>query len=164
MKNVLVIVAITSVFGLEAQSISSQVIGAQGGSLTHPNVGMDFTVGECVIQTVVAGPVIVTQGFHQTNVGLSGLEEVEENASLFVYPNPAEDQLTISLGPTGENAEDVRIEIYALNGQQVYRETISTGWSQESVQLDVSRLNSGHYQIHLVKSNGSIHHTKFVKT
>ncbi|MEZ5009940.1 MAG: T9SS type A sorting domain-containing protein [Chitinophagales bacterium] len=75
-----------------------------------------------------------------------------------IYPNPASSTLFIKYSHVEEGIAIVNI--YALNGQQVYSKSIDL---QENMQIDVSDLEGGIYVIQITNENGDMQALKFVK-
>lgn len=82
-----------------------------------------------------------------------------EKIDFSLYPNPAKDLVNIKTNLT--NGSEVEIKIYTMQGQEL----ISTHFALENgaIQIDVSRLNSGVYNVQLIEEKGSVVQTKFVK-
>lgn len=87
--------------------------------------------------------------------GSTGINSIENNLSLSVFPNPAQNELNISVS----NASTINmVTINNLQGQQVYRESNIPNNSK----LDVSTLPQGVYFIEVV-SKGKIAIEKIIK-
>ena len=71
--------------------------------------------------------------------GTVGVEEINRNNRLIVYPNPATNQLAVS----SRQWAIKEIEIYDVLGQKIYVEQLTTDNYQLTV--DVSRWNAGIY-------------------
>ncbi|KHJ39000.1 hypothetical protein PBAC_08650 [Pedobacter glucosidilyticus] len=83
---------------------------------------------------------------------------VEKNGSLLtVYPNPAEDNLTVTI-PEGNTAAS--IAIYALDGKMVYSKSVSA--NELISNINISTLNTGIYTLVLNKGKESLSQ-KFIK-
>lgn len=91
---------------------------------------------------------IIPVNTQQSNIGL---EEVDKNQSLFIYPNPATAILNIE---ALNNIEEVNV--FNLSGQKVY-ECI-----EDCEQIDLSTLLSGMYLIH-IKTVDKDYLTKVIK-
>ena len=81
--------------------------------------------------------------------GPSSVNEDELN-TITVYPNPAENNITIQSGVTVEN-----VEIYSLSGLKVMDE--------HSNQIDISNLKAGLYIVKVKTADGKIKHQKIHK-
>lgn len=87
-------------FVLDAQSIERKVIATAGTSVVVGNIQVDYTVGETVVQTSIAGNLIVTQGFQQGNLIATGVTGLPARVSYRVFPNPTTAEILVELeGP-----------------------------------------------------------------
>ncbi len=89
-------------------------------------------------------------------------ESVKERVEILIYPNPAQDVLQISspLFKTGSFA----ISIFDLQGKLIERVASVVQQDMNSLQLDISHLNSGIYVLHLSSvSTGVISAGKWTK-
>jgi hypothetical protein len=88
----------------------------------------------------------------------SNVIAVEKNSNLLsVYPNPAEDNLTVTI-PEGNTASS--IAIYALDGRMVYSKSLSA--NEITSNINISALNTGIYTLVLQKGKESLSQ-KFIK-
>jgi hypothetical protein len=88
----------------------------------------------------------------------SNVIAVEKNSSLLtVYPNPAEDNLTLSI-PEGNTTASVAI--YALDGKMVYNKSVSA--NELISNINISELNTGIYTLVVYKGKESLSQ-KFIK-
>jgi len=85
----------------------------------------------------------------------TGLNDLEENQNIRVYPNPAQDYLIIEMK---EKTEHLMIEIYNGSGQLVKQDNTVA----KSIELDLQNLETGVYIIH-VTSGSSENNLKFIK-
>lgn len=90
----------------------------------------------------------------QTWLG-TGIENVQNNTMLSVYPNPASSLLNVEC--IAAQPEDVRLEIYDAMGQQIYSMTVSlsSGYQQEAI--DVSHFATGSYYVSVAGQYTSVH-------
>ncbi len=130
----------TLVFG---QTIQNSVISSTGGSASAGNVKMDFTLGEAVIETFTAGGNTLTQGFHQTNLTLVAIENVELFAEITIYPNPTSELVNIDI-PQNYNLLD--INMFDVTGKLLKNQANAYG----KVAFDVSSLATGTYYLQVI--------------
>jgi len=126
-----------------SQTIQNSVISSTGGSSSTGNVKMDYTLGEIVIETFSAGGNTLTQGFHQTNLTLVAIENVELFAEINIYPNPTSELVNIDI-PQSYNLLD--INIYDVTGKLISSRYEVNGM----VSLDVQSLASGTYYLQII--------------
>ena len=91
-KTLLAGVFISSISLLSAQ----EVISTQGDSYDNGTNTIDFTIGEPVIETVSDGTNDATQGFHQTNLTITNIEDLDANFSVNIYPNPTSEVINLT--------------------------------------------------------------------
>jgi hypothetical protein len=122
-----------------SQSISKQVIGTSGKTLTNSNLKLSYTVGEPVVGLMTAGGNQLGNGYYPA-MDLQALS-VEDNVldvQLKVYPNPTSQSLYVS----HPDMSSFGITIVDLNGKQLYQGTIN-----KEEPLDVSNYIQGMYLV-----------------
>ena len=122
-----------------SQSISKQVIGTSGKTLTNSNLKLSYTVGEPVVGLMTAGGNQLGNGYYPA-MDLQALS-VEDNVldvQLRVYPNPTSQSLYVS----HPDMSSFGITIVDLNGKQLYQGTIN-----KEEPLDVSNYIQGMYLV-----------------
>ena len=137
MKKLLLLLLLSSI--VSAQSISKQVIGAAGKTLTNNNLKLSYTVGEPVVGLMTAGGNQLGNGYYPA-MDLQALS-VEDNVldvQLKVYPNPTSKSLYVS----HPEMNSFGISIVDLNGKQLYSGTIN-----KEEPLDVSNYTQGMYLV-----------------
>ena len=94
---------------------------------------------------------------HQFTVGYSiGMEEVSDNAYIYVYPNPAKDILNIEMDSF--NGDDFVIELFGSTGKMVRSSAFANTYDEITHQLYIEDLASGIYYLRV--RNGSQLKTK----
>ncbi len=80
--------------GLNAQ----EAVSAAGGHNREGGTIISWTLGELAITTLGAGDMILSQGIHQSTLTVSyAANYIRSGPHISVYPNPAADQLHISI-------------------------------------------------------------------
>jgi len=103
---------------VNAQTADQNVIGSAGGYDTTNNVKVSWTVGEVITETATDGNNTLTQGFHQTNLTVTQIEEAlinSENFSINIFPNPA--VYSVSMEVTAESIKGLKYELNDNNGK-----------------------------------------------
>ncbi|NJM16262.1 MAG: T9SS type A sorting domain-containing protein [Bacteroidales bacterium] len=91
-----------------------------------------------------------TSIYVKLNVALGiGIARAEEQG-IFVYPNPANEELNLQV-PNGLANEDVLIRILSLDGKLVFVKKVHA--LDSSTQLDIGLLMPGAYQLQLMHDN-----------
>lgn len=146
MKKLSILTIAVCGFGFaNAQSISPEVIASSGDHYVAGNAQLSWTLGEPVIETVSAGSNIITQGFHQTNLTVTSIDETVNNLDVSIYPNPTSDRVIISIP---DNVNDFSLELYDVKGQLVMTKKMNRNENQ--TQMDVSQLANSYYMLKLV--------------
>lgn len=130
-----------------AQSVSKQVIGATGKTLTNPSLSMSYTVGEPIVGLMSAEGLQLSNGNH-AGLNLQALIVEDHNlaAEIKVFPNPTAQLLYVS----HPNISSFSIQIADLNGKQIYSGTIN-----KEQPLDITTYANGMY--FLILENKATH-------
>lgn len=122
-----------------SQSISKQVIGTSGKTLTNSNLKVSYTVGEPVVGLMTAGGNQLGNGYYPAmDIQALSLEDNVLALEIKLYPNPTSQSLYVS----HPEYNSFTIQIADLNGKQIY-----TGTIEKEVPLDMSSYTQGMYLI-----------------
>jgi hypothetical protein len=122
-----------------SQTISKQVIGTSGNTLSNSNLKVSWTIGEPVVGLMTAGGNQLGNGYHPSlNVQALSVEESLLDVQLIVYPNPTSEMLYVS----HPELNSFFIQISDLNGKLIYSNTIN-----KEEPLDVSNYSQGMYLV-----------------
>ena len=137
MKKLILLLLITCI--ASAQSISKQVIGAAGKTLSNSNLKISYTVGEPVVGLMTAGGNQLGNGYYPAlNLQALSIEDNLLDLQIKVYPNPTLQSLYVS----HLEMNSFGITIVDLNGKQLYAGTIN-----KEEPLDVSNYTQGMYLV-----------------
>ena len=100
-----------------------------------------------IIATGTDGTNDLTQGFHQTNWNILGVEDYAPNYEAIIYPNPTSDVLNIRTS----TFENVTYTLYDAHGKLVMQNILSS----EQTPIQVSQLAPGAYSLELIFEEGS---------
>ncbi len=84
---------------------------------------------------------------------------MEEDIKLRVYPNPANDRISIECGLS--QPEDLQLQVYSVSGKLMKSEGLAGQKGSNHVQIDVSDLSPGVYFV-TKRSQSGIHSTRLV--
>lgn len=127
------------VSGASAQSVSPEVLGSAGTHASTTNAQVSWTIGETITETYQSTNNDLTQGFHQTTITISALEEVVPDFALEVFPNPAQEQINVRW--TGEPL-DMELNLMDMHGRTVR----SLDLKQVNLgEIDVTEISQGTY-------------------
>ena len=101
--------------------------------------GDNLVINQNGNETIIARSII--RKLTLQDVATSSIETYDENAKIFIYPNPTSDKLNMS----SETEQQVLVSIFSLNGQRLMQRQMSTSES-----IDVSSLSKG---IYIIKIN-----------
>ena len=102
LKSIFTTGLVGSLMAVNAQSISPEVVATSGEHFQNGTSQLSWTLGEVMIDTYSAGGTIVTQGFHQTQLTVTSIDESNPfSLNVNVFPNPTSQFLNI--GVEGEH-------------------------------------------------------------
>jgi len=79
---------------------------------------------------------------------LIGIEDINENNDLVVYPNPASDKVTIT---NNDNfAKEIAVSIFNITGQQIMSDKFK---NLNKIELDISKVEKGIYFLKIQMDN-----------
>lgn len=140
---------------VNGQSISPQVIASAGTHYAAGNAQLSWTVGEPVITTVSNGSNIITQGFHQTLLNATAVEEqTVAGINVNVFPNPTQDMLNVNII---NNLKDLQMELFDMNGKLLQAQKI--GAAQGTVQVNMTEYARANYLLRVFAVDGSVNYT-----
>ena len=139
MKHLILVLTLTFSSLSFSQSISKQVIGTSGKTLTNSNLKLSYTVGEPVVGLMTAGGNQLGNGYYPAlDMQTLSIEQPELELSFMLYPNPTLQSLYVS----HPELNSFGVTIVDLNGKQLYSGTII-----KEEPLDVSSYTQGMYLV-----------------
>lgn len=155
MRTILFIsLMILSLTGIQAQTLSRQVIGTTGSA----NPQLSYTVGETVVQTAISGSFVLTQGFQQPDqLAVNNQPGFKVDVSYKLYPNPSHDWMILELN--SDQYIEVKLDIIDMAGRSVQNDIDMKGTGTHQKKFDVSDFASGSYLMRIKSVDG-----KFIKT
>ena len=149
-----IITAFILLLGLQASS--QEVIASQGKSFTTASSSIDYTIGEVVIATYSSASIVVTQGFHQTNLNVLGLEDFNNDYSMKVFPNPTSDVLKLDI----VNFQNLKFSLYDIEGREILEHLIT----DKLTDISMEQLGKGVYILSILSdTNQKIKTYKIIK-
>lgn len=140
---------------VNAQSISPQVIASAGTHYSNGSAQLSWTVGEPVITTVSNGNNIITQGFHQTLLNITSVEEQSvAGVNVTVFPNPTSELVNINLV---NNLKDLQLDLYDMAGKLLQARKI--GAAEGNVQISMTDYARANYLLRIYAIDGSVNYT-----
>lgn len=138
-------ILITLFFFIGLTIHAQEVIATQGDSYSNSGGSIDFTIGEVMIQTLTTTSNVLTQGFHQTNLTVLGIDDYDPTYLAKVFPNPTNEILNIDIS----NFNGLSYEIYDVSGRQLSNTKLKT----KTTSIAVDHLANGMYLLVLKGEN-----------
>ena len=154
MKFLTIISLIVLPFVGVAQSITPEVIASAGEHYDNGTVQLSWTLGEVMIDTYDNGTNILTQGFHQTQLTVTSIEENLADVTMNLYPNPTSEYLNISLR---NNQNDINLQVYDMTGKLIHKDMINAHDSKYV--LPMQTVATGKYLIQMQSEDGKMNTT-----
>ena len=123
------------------QSIRPSVVANAGDVFKTGSFSIEWTLGELATETISSPSHKITQGFHQGNLIISGVDN-PKISGLNLFPNPIESLLNI------QNITDqiLTYDLIDLSGSLIQSGKIQIGMNS----LDLATLISGKYILNVV--------------
>lgn len=137
MKKLYILTSLLAISNLTNAQTNQELVATSGDHFTNGNIQLSWSIGEVVIETVSNSTNTLTQGFHQTNLSIVGIENFTLNLEMDVYPNPTQDILTIKI----QNYLNTKYELYDLNGKLLSQNQING----ELTNVNMKNLSTGNY-------------------
>jgi hypothetical protein len=137
---------------------AQQVVSTSGESLGNGSGSISYTIGEGVAQTLTQGDKTLTQGFQQSSISVSILNELTDIGYVIsVFPNPVSDELNLKIDK--ESVDGMFFILYDNNGKQVLQKKVE---SPETT-IPVSNMSSGIYVMKIFSGATELKSFKVIK-
>ena len=97
-------------------------------------------------------------GCPPVTVGIPTAQKLQEAASIYLYPNPFNEQITLQL-PEAYLEHTTQVYVFNMQGQLVYEQTAL----QTQLQLNTGQWQTGTYLVKVATSNGQFQTKKIIK-
>lgn len=146
--------------------VGSYFIGIQQITNKALNIGFDrntnhmnalyYDIGNGWVQSAIPGSLMINPIMGCTdNPLLVGVSELAKSSVIKIYPNPAQNNITVNF--PGNQLETADLEITTALGQTVFTKSIIS-----NEQIDISNLSNGLYFIHLKGNSLNISSQKLI--
>lgn len=121
-----------------------EVIASGGATFSNSEGSTAFTIGQPVIETLSNSSDFATQGFHQTQLQVTEIEETHTSYEASVFPNPTQSNVEIQINKLNE---DLNIKVFDVSGKLIIQGPYQKDVTSQS--LDLSEFESGSYYLTL---------------
>lgn len=148
-KKFIFFFVILAVFQGKAQELQPSLLSTSGDFFSNESYSISWSLGEIAIETFTQTNNILTQGFQQSRLTTTGIQEnpLQEN-QIQLYPNPAPDKLFLSFN--SYVVQTYQLEIFDLIGSKKISEKVET--NSRIAEIDINDLEPGTYML-VLKSN-----------
>ncbi len=147
----------TLLFFAVSSATAQKIISANGGTATAPGTEVSWTIGEPITATVSDGTTTLTQGFHQTKLTVTAVNEIQvPDVKIKVYPNPTSDFVMMHLNKTVEKTTYLLFDITGKLIQQKNMESTDT-------KIDLNGVANGSYILKLKGGQRPLQTFKIIK-
>jgi len=92
----------------------------------------------------------------------AGIENIDLNSLVLVYPNPADEQISISFDANMANGNHI-VEIYTMEGKMVFKKEILLNGTNHIETLNIATYSQGSYLMIITNMTGEKIVKKFIK-
>lgn len=129
MKNLLMVI-FTIIYSIaHSQTQNQQIIGSAGNSSKSSSIQIAWTIGEPIIGNGLNNEILLTQGFHQSNLFVTALEEVI-SLQLSIQPNPTSDFINVKIDE--KELKGATYTLFDIHGRLINQQKI------EASELNIS--------------------------
>jgi hypothetical protein len=155
MKRIIIIIVFISLFAAN-KTFAQTVISANGGTATA-GAQVSWTIGEPVIATVANANNTLTQGFQQSKLTVTAIDETQvAGLEIKVYPNPTSDYVTVHFSKTPENPKYL---LFDLTGRLLEQKNIES----TDVRIKLTNYSGGSYILKLNSGQQPLQTFKIIK-
>jgi hypothetical protein len=135
-----------------------QVVSSAGNFHANASGSISWTLGELAVETLTTAGNILTQGFQQSRLTVTGIGDLPIlDYEIVVFPNPASDHLIILTDK--EQHENLYYQLYDLSGKIIVQDRIR----ETETTIPVNNLRSAVYLLRIIEGNRQVRAFKVVK-
>lgn len=121
-----------------------EVIANAGSSYSNSEGSLDWTIGEPIVITLENNSNFATQGFHQTQLQVTEIEEANTFYNVSVFPNPTQGNVEVKIE---DLKEDLNIKVFDVSGKLVLQKPYTVNETTKT--FDLNPFESGSYYLQL---------------
>ena len=154
-KSIILIAVLVQI--TTANVFAQEVISANGGTATAAGTEVSWTIGEPITATVSDGTTTLTQGFHQSKLTVTVINDIQiAGVEIKVYPNPTSDYVTVHFSKVMEKPTYF---IFDLSGRIIEQKNIES----TDVKIDMTNYAGGSYILKLNNGQQPLQTFKIIK-
>ncbi len=153
----LICIIVVFVFWGTTEITAQKVTSAGGGTATAAGTQVSWTIGEPIIATATDGKNTLTQGFQQSKLTVTAIDEIQVTGlEIKVYPNPTADFVTVHFSKTPENPGYL---LFDLSGKLLKQTKIAS----TDTKIEMSGYAGGSYILKLNDGQQPLQSFKIIK-
>jgi hypothetical protein len=154
-KNGFIIILLICALHVQGQQ---QVVSSAGNFYSNTSGSISWTLGEIAIETLTTANNILTQGFQQSRLTVTGIDDLPVlDFEIVVFPNPASDHLIIRTDK--EQHKNLHYQLYDLSGKIILQNKIL----ETETKIPVNHLKPAVYLLRIIEGNRQMRAFKVVK-
>lgn len=151
---------LVGIFASHTNCLGQQLISTLGGDYADQEFALSWSIGEPLTATLSDEEYVITQGFQQPKLNVTGIYEHQNFENAFsIYPNPVNSTLTL----TNKNFNTgFRVTVFDNKGGKIYIGTFPANTAKQNISFD--SFQPGVYHLRIMSLNGTLlKRTKIVK-
>ena len=136
---------------------AQKVVSASGGTATVAGTQVSWTIGEPITATVSDGNNILTQGFQQSKLTVTAIDDIQiSGVEIKVYPNPTSDYVTVHFSKVMEKPVYL---LFDFSGRLIEQKNIESN----DAKIDMTGYAGGSYILKLNSGQQPLQSFKIIK-
>jgi len=134
MKKTLSFLLVISMFCVGATKVNAQKVISTAGSFIENNYGsLSWTLGEIAVETISNTDLILTQGFQQSKLTVTGINIIPLiEPDVKAFPNPSADYVNIKVG-NAMKVGDWQYALFDQNGKKLIDKKLYSDFTKVSL-------------------------------
>lgn len=160
MKSEIVIISVGLFWTLNCfgQNQTSQIIAASGDEFKSSDISLSWTLGETITKTNSNSSNMLTQGFHQTKIIITSIDDLPElKFAVTAFPNPTSDFVFLKIEI--QDVKNLQYQLTDSKGTTLIRKKISSSTEE----IDVHNFSSGIYLLEVFENKSILKTFKILK-
>jgi hypothetical protein len=156
--SIIIHILILSILSGYGKIVAQEVVSSAGDSHSNANGSISYTIGEPVIETFTGENNILTQGFQQTNLMVTAIDELPGlDFEISAFPNPATEIVKIRIGK--ESIVGMQYMLYDMSGNLLLR----NGLEGTETEIPFNDFSPAEYILRISDNSKEVKSFKIVK-